>query len=184
LTRAVERIYEDADRIGWSDLSSVKRSAQYKEWVSDPDVGGLLAAFMSPSQSRLWIKDGPMKEWARARAGVGKYAWMAPQSSQSPEVIVAMTLGSSWAVETESLRVKPLRVTVTGEQASVVLAWGPERDFKHLLWAALLAAANGDGREWVICVVDSFTKPTPSNVRSLQQRIADRCNLRMFHLTI
>ncbi len=55
---------------------------------------------------------------------------------------------------------------------------------KHMAWAALSASANGDPREWVVCVTETFTKPTPANERQAHLRLAKRCGLRLVHVTI
>jgi len=182
--RVVARLYATADRIGWADLSVVERSAQYGFWVADPDVGGLLTTFMPVSQARVWIKDGPMKEWARARSGVGKYAALIPDGGHTAAQLVHMALGKDWEVDPDSLRIKPLRVRARNAEDEVIFTWGPERHLKHQIWAALQAGANGDPSTWVLCVVDSFTKPVPANVRLAHRRIAQRCKVRLVHVTV
>jgi len=182
--RVVAQLFADAHRLRWADLSVVERSIQYGIWVAEANVGGLLTDFMSASQARLWIKDGPMKEWARARSGVGKYATLMPGGGRTPEQLVRSALGENWQVDADSLRIKPLRVRAGQEGQEVIFTWGPERDFKHLVWAALQAGANGDPTTWVLCLVDSFTKPVPTNVRQVHLRIAERCEFRLVHLTV
>jgi hypothetical protein len=183
-TRVVHRLFLDADQLGWAHLSAADRTARYGAWVSDPEVGGLLTAFMTPDQARVWIKDGPMKEWARAVAGVGKHAPLVPKPGVSPLDLVRKALGPDWCVREDSLRIKPLRVGVVRAEEELTFTWGPERDLKHLVWAALQADANGDPTEWVLCVTSPFTKPVPANIRQAQSRIARRCQLRLLHLTV
>ena len=182
--QVVVRLFADADRLGWANLTVVERSAQYATWVADANVGGLLAEFMSASKARVWIKDGPMKELARARFGIGKYAPLMPGGAQRPEQLVHMALGDSWEAEADSLCIKPLRVRASQEDDEVIFAWGPERDFKHLLWAALKASANGDPVPWMLCIVDSFTKPVPANIRQVQLRMAERCKIQLVYITV
>ncbi len=182
--RVVAHLYSDADQIGWSDLSVVERSAQYATWVASPSVGGLLTEFISASEARVWIKDGPMKEWSRARSGVGKYAHLMPEGAQTPERLVRSGMGAEWQIEPGSLLTKPLRVVARNDEDEVTFTWGPMRDFKHLIWAALQASGNRDPATWVLCVADSFTRPVPANVRQMQLRIAERCDLRLVYVTV
>lgn len=182
--RVVTQLFADAERIGWAELPVTERSSQYARWVAEPQVGGLLTKFMSASQARVWIKDGPMKEWARARSGIGKHAALIPTGGRTPQQLVHSALGEDWQVDTDTLRIKPLRIRAHDETEEVTFTWGPARDLKHLLWAALQAGANGDTTPWVLCVVDSFTKPVPANVRQAQLRIANRCNVRLQHVTV
>lgn len=182
--QVVTRLFADADRLGWANLSVVERSAQYATWVADANVGGLLTEFMSASQARVWIKDGPMKELARARFGIGKYAPLMPGGAQRPEQLVRMALGDAWETDSDSLSIKPLRIRARQKDEEVMFAWGPERDLKHLLWAALQASANGDPTPWMLCLVDSFTKPVPANIRQFHLRIAERCRFQLVYITI
>jgi len=182
--RVVAQLFTEADRIGWTDLSVAERSFQYSVWVADPNIGGVLTEYMSTSRARVWIKDGPMKEWARARSGVGKYTSLIPGDRHKAERLVSSALGKDWQVVVGSLRIKPLRVRAYHEMEEVTFTWGPERDLKHLIWAALQAGASGDPSTWVLCVVDSFTKPVPANIRQMHRRIAERCKVRLEHVTL
>jgi hypothetical protein len=180
----VARLFTDALAYGWDDLSPRKRSRHYEEWVADPQVGGILKRYMSESQARSWIKDGPMKEWARARAGTGRYSGVIPFDQNGPTRLVTMGLGSNWSVEPETLRVKPLRIDAFNGVERVTFAWGPQKDLKHLLWGAIQASADGGPLPWIVAIVDSFTKPVPANVRQRNLRIAERCKVPILHLTL
>ena len=72
--QVVKAIYGDADRVGWQTLPLPDRTRAFNEWVEDDRIGGVLTQFMTPEQARSWIKDGPMKEYARALRGAGRYA--------------------------------------------------------------------------------------------------------------
>ena len=90
--RVVTRLFQDADELDWAHLSATARSAQYAKWVQDAEVGGRLTQFMTSEQARVWIKDGPMKEWARAGSGIGKYAPLVPDAGATPAQLVHMAL--------------------------------------------------------------------------------------------
>src|SRR3712207_1110938 len=109
-------------RLGWGELTMGERSLQYARWLEEPEVGGRLAAFMTPAKARVWIKDGPAKEYQRAVAGVGRYAHLTASRTGEPARIVTRVLGSGWSADVESVRVKPLRVvaTSTGEEDVIV----------------------------------------------------------------
>lgn len=183
-TRIVTRLFRDADQMDWAQLSGAARAVQYAKWVQDPEVGGRLAAFMTAGQARVWIKDGPMKEWARAVSGIGKYAPLVAGRGATAAELVLKALGPGWRLRNGTQRIKPLRINAIEEEEEVTLAWGPERDLKHLVWAALSAGANGDPNPWVLCVVSTFTRPIPANTRQVHLRIAARCELRLVHVTV
>src|SRR5260370_25246751 len=93
--RVVTRLLQAAHRLDWPHLSVTARSAQYAKWVQDPEVGGRLMQFMTPEQARVWIKDGPMKEWARAVSGIGKYTPLVSRPGATASQLVHRALGPS-----------------------------------------------------------------------------------------
>lgn len=178
------RLFDDMRSMGWETLSSVERTQQYEKWVGDPEVGGRLTAFMSEAGARVWIKDGPAKEYQRALAGIGKYAVYADADQSRVSEIVHHALGSGWQVQPASLRIKPLRVTASQEENDSVVTWGPARDLKHLVWAALTAQADGDAREWVLVVISSFVRPASTADKQAHARLATRVGLRITHMEL
>ncbi|MHB1833789.1 MAG: hypothetical protein ACYCXW_02360 [Solirubrobacteraceae bacterium] len=183
-TKVVTRLYADAKQLDWASLTPQQHSAQYTKWVDEPEVGGRLREYLSTSDARVWIKDGPMKEWSRSLSGVGKYAALIDGADDAPARLARKVLGEGWQVDNDTLRVKPLRVTARNEEEEAVLAWAPVNGLKHLVWAALTASSEGDTRDWVLCVVETFTKPTPANEKQAHQRLAKRCGLRIVHISL
>lgn len=180
----VTHLFADAERLKWTYMNATERSRQYREWLQDPRIGGTLSGFMASGEARVWIKDGPMKEFARAVHGQGKYAHLISGRAPSPELIVRKALGDEWQVVEGSQKIKPLRVTARKEEEEVVFTWGPVRDFKHLVWAALSALAEGDTRSWVLCLTASFVNPTPRNAQAHNLRLAEQCGLKVVHLSL
>jgi hypothetical protein len=183
-TKVVSRLYADAKKLDWASLTPQQHSTQYTKWVEDPEVGGRLREYLSDSDARVWIKDGPMKEWSRSLSGVGKYAALIEGADDIPAKLIRKALGEEWEVDLESLKTKPLRVTARKDEGETVVTWAQARDLKHLVWSALTASAEGDAREWVICVVETFTRPTPANEKQAHQRLAKRCGLRLVHVSL
>lgn len=183
-TRVVRKLYADAASLGWANLSAQQHSAQYTKWIDDPEVGGRLLQYLTSDSARVWIKDTPMKEWRRSLSGVGKYASLVQGSDETPATLARKALGDGWIPQLDTLVIKPLRVLATKGDEEVVLAWAPASDVKHLVWTALRASAEGDIRTWVLCVVGSFTKPTPANVKQAHQRLATRCQLKIVHVDL
>jgi hypothetical protein len=182
--KVVTRLYEDAERLDWAHLTPQQRSAQYAKWVDDPNVGGRLRKFLSAGDARVWIKDGPMKEWSRASSGVGKYANLVVNAQDLPSRLVNRALGADWHADLDTIRAKPLRVTARHDEEEIVLTWARARDLKHLVWAALTANAEGDSRPWLLCVLETFTMPIPANEKQAQQRLAKRCELDIRYITV
>ncbi|GAA2006169.1 hypothetical protein [Catenulispora subtropica] len=182
--RVVEHLYRDADKISWDGIAAVTRSGHYDRWVNDQEIGGRLQKFMDEKECRHWIKDGPMKERARAVYGVGKYASLVPNPVANPSQLVAQGVGTGWEVDETTLDIKPLRIVARREDDVIRFCWGKPKDLKHLVWAALNAEAKGDPIPWTLCVVGTFTHPIPANQRESDLRLAKRCMLRIVHVSL
>jgi hypothetical protein len=183
-TKVVSKLYADAAAIDWAHLTPQQRSAQYTKWVEDSLVGGRLKEYLTAETARVWIKDGPMKEWSRSISGVGKYAALVEGSQDTHLKLVRKALGEDWTVLPDSLHIKPLRLVASKDEDETVVTWAAASELKHLVWAALSASAEGDTRPWVLCVVGTFTKPTPANEKQAHQRLAQRCGLRLIHVEL
>ncbi|MFG1879343.1 hypothetical protein ACGFIV_31335 [Sphaerisporangium sp. NPDC049003] len=180
--KIAKKLFADAEALGWSYLTGDQRSAAYSQWMDDPEVGGRLREFLSNEKARVWIKDGPMKEYARARYGVGKYAQYVENPAAGARDLVARALGPNWEVVPESRKIKPLRVLIRRGEDERHFAWAPSGQLKHLVWVAIKAEASGDARPWVLCVVGSFEKPIPADERAADRRIGARCHLEIVHV--
>lgn len=183
-TSVVKYLYADAARLDWISMTGQQRSAQYDKWVNDANVGGKLTEYLSASAARVWIKDGPMKEYSRAVSGVGKYASLIEESNDVQTKVVRKALGDGWEPDPDTLRVKPLRLTARRGEEEAVVTWAPAAGLKHIVWAALTASAEGDARPWMICVTETFIRPTPANEKQAHARLAKRCGLRLVHVSI
>lgn len=64
-----QRLWRQADDIGWLHLSQSSKSRHYDNWTNDPAIGGRLSRFMDVKQIRQYIKDAVLKRYCRARAG-------------------------------------------------------------------------------------------------------------------
>lgn len=194
-TKVVSRLYADAVSLDWPTLTSPEHSARYAKWVADPEIGGRLREYLSEGDVRLWIKDGPMKELSRAMSGVGRFASLIPGADTIPDRLVRKALDDDWSLIPGSVQGKPLRLVARQVSAAegshqdddtpeMVLTWGQAADLKHLIWAALVASAQGDTRTWVLCVLETFTTPTPANEMAAHLKLAERCDLKVLHLAL
>lgn len=181
----VRLLYREASERNWTYLTDSERTAAYNQWVRSPEIGGRLASYLKdPDGVRHWIKDTPMKEFARAVYGVGKYAELVPNPAAGVSTLVRQTLGPDWTPDLETRRIKPLRVTLRkGETEDMHFTWGPQRDLKHLVWAALRAEADGDTTPWTVCVVSSFVAPIQQELKTANLRLGQRCGLTITHAT-
>jgi hypothetical protein len=175
-SQVVRAIYADADRLGWQTLPLTERTAMFNRWIEDERVGGPLTRFMTPEQARSWIKDGPMKEYGRALRGAGRFAEYGRQGGTGPADVVRHALGPSATVVDGSVGSKPLHCLADVDGSSSYVAWGDNRNFKNLLWAALRASTL-DGIDGHLVVLEPPGSASTSDLVKEQQALADRCGL-------
>lgn len=182
LESVVTAVYADADAADWTTLPPTEHTRAYVRWVEDPRVGGILTKFMSPEAARSWLKDGPMKEYANARRGLGRYARFGRQGGTSASDVAIEALGKGAAVLDGSSGVKPLHCTATDAAGGVAyITWGEAKNFRNLLWAALRVAVT-DGVPAHIVVLEPPGLTTPSSEVKAQRVLTDRCGLHLHHL--
>ena len=174
----VKALYAEADRLDWEHLSPQRRTALYDTWVADPQIGAVLTEFMSAETARSWIKDGPMKEYGRARQGAGRYAKFGSRQGPTAAQIVARALGTDAVIVDGTLGVKPFHCLATTNGAGLTfVAWGEARNFRHLVWAALSHLVDNPTDSAALVVIETMAEPTPSADKARHQSIAQRCSL-------
>lgn len=60
-----ERLWAEADRLNWSNLSATDKSRYYTAWTQTEDLGGRLGQYMDPRRVRVYIKDTLLKAYTR-----------------------------------------------------------------------------------------------------------------------
>lgn len=174
--RVIEFVYRQASEAGWQVLTQVEKGQMYDRWVTESAVGGQLHGYVKPDRLRTWLKNGPMKAYADAVAGVGPYAKFSSWEGATPAKAVRAALGTGWAADLSSASVKPLRVAAHNEEGqSVKLVYGASGKFKELLWAGLNCVVDGD-EDVRILVLENFG-PVPSSERRRQSKLAETCGL-------
>ncbi len=141
----------------------------------------MLTRYMTPEAARSWIKDGPMKESARAQRGTGRYARFGRAATTTTTIIVVRAaLGPDASVLAGSEGVKPDHCIATRGDDSAYVTWGYASNFRNLLWAALRAAVTG--RPAHIVVLEPPDRSTPTEQTRLHQALGQRCGLAVHHL--
>lgn len=177
----VTALYRDADDAGWETLGLRDRSRMYGEWVEARHVGGLLTRYMTPESARSWIKDGPMKEFARANRGAGRYASFGRIGGTGAADVVRVALGASARVVAGSELVKPFRCYAAAGDLMAVVSWGESRQFKDLLWAALRASTSENLPAHVVVMEPPGKAATPTD-RTIQAALAGRCSIGIHYM--
>ena len=114
-----ERLWEKADALDWPSMTVIERTRQYGVWVSDPEIGGVLAGYLDARRVRTYMKDTLMKPYARARM------------SDVTRVLHAVGLAPETSIAESYERPHGARL-ISGE----ILCWGKADDWKLVILAA------------------------------------------------
>lgn len=153
----VRCVYAECDRLEWETLSPPRKTATYSRWVDEPQIGGALQRYMSRSDARVWLKDGPVHEYHRAINGVGRYVRFTTRRVADPAFLIRNALGPEWRLLESSIRQKPLRCVATHPEtgAEREIIWGPLGHLKSLSWAAISSRVEDARARPVIVIVRS-----------------------------
>jgi hypothetical protein len=173
----VVAIYAAADLLDWDHLPASAKTQRYDEWVRDASIGGVLARYMSSENARSWIKDGPMKEYSRARVGAGRYAKFGSALGPTPEQLARHALGSSAMVAEKSFGTKPFHCLAVSSSTTTYVVWGSAKNVRHLVWAAINHLAKNPTHEASIVIMETLEHPTTNSDRTRNARIAERCGI-------
>jgi hypothetical protein len=172
--QVAEKVLARAVAAKWDDLNANERSRLYRVWSEDPEIGGVIARFIPRDGVRVWIKDGPMKEYTRARRGLGPFAGSIPVTTESEERITGRVLGPGWALKPGTIGVKPAKFVATNTDGDeTLILWGSSKDLKHLVWAWLNLPRHMYG---IIVVVSSQRQPVTSDERDYIESIGAKLN--------
>ncbi|MEQ4610262.1 hypothetical protein ACWFQ7_11545 [Streptomyces bacillaris] len=180
--RLLIEIYQQANDMDWEFLSNTEKTNQYRRWIEDPKVGGVLLAYGPEKDARVWIKDVPMKEYARAQEGIGNYVRYAVNRFQGPEEIVRAACGSGWVMKPDSVGEKPNHCYAIAGDATRYICWGRAGNFRDLVWAALNEAIDSTERPAIVITTRNGETVSTAE-RTRQERLALRCgaDLRYLH---
>lgn len=178
----ITELYRQAAEIDWELLPAGAKKLQYRRWVEDPRVGGRLCAFWDDHRIGTWIKDTPMKEYARVQEGFGPMAiYAASRYVPGPEPLVQAALGAEWTIKRDSLDEKPMHCVAISRDAERYVCWGKPSTFRDLTWAALNKAISMPIRPLIIVTPQSGHVVSVAE-RRFQQSIAEHCGIDIYYL--
>ncbi|MER7769880.1 hypothetical protein [Kitasatospora sp. NPDC096140] len=177
----LREIYQQANDLDWEFLSNGEKTAQYRKWIEDPKVGGVLLSHGPEKDARVWIKDVPMKEYARAQEGIGHYVRYAVNRFRGPEEIVQAACGEGWSPLPGSLGEKPNHCIATDGEESRYVCWGRPGTFRDLIWAAVNEAIEAKRHPAIVITTrDGETVSTADRARQI--KVAEHCGVSLTHL--
>jgi hypothetical protein len=180
----VAEVYRQAADLDWDGLTGKQRTAAYDRWLDDPAIGGELTRFLPRERARVWLKDVPMKEYTRARSGIGYFADLVTVRFPGPEQIARQVLGAGWTALDGTIREKPNRCVISDGQTRRLLIWGPPRTLRDLVWAGISAVVDGnDPVPLIVVAAVRGEAPEPADMRR-HIRIGQTAGLEVCHTTL
>lgn len=170
----VKLLYAEADGLDWERLPGQSKTAKYNQWVEDPNIGGLLARFIS--NPHLWIKEVPLKEYTRALEDMGRFSRFTTLHYSPPSEFIPQVVGQRWSYVPDSQADKPPHCLATNGSTRRYICWGPPSQFKDLLWAALTVGVKEEGRPGVVLSVRSDAEIEAAS-RRRNETIGERCGI-------
>lgn len=172
----VRELYLQVESLDWEAMSARDKTRQYARWIEDPAIGGELADWYTAEHIRVWLKDGPLKEYARALEGVGPFAEYTSKRLTDPAELVRRSLGDGWTIVSNTIREKPMHCHAVLSGARRYVCWGKPGTFRDLLWAAVNAAVAMSTRPMVVVTPREGQTIDPL-LRRKHERLADHCSL-------
>jgi hypothetical protein len=161
------------DEVRWEELGSSDTSAWYTRFVRDENIGRRLSVYMSDVEIRVWIKDGPAKEYRRALEGRGSYAQYTSRAFPGPEIIVRGALGNGWSLIADSVEEKPMRCLAKSGDQMKFLIWGPTKSLKDLVWQATVTLAENPQTAITLVITRSSATRLTGDSWSLAERLSN-----------
>lgn len=174
-------MYSTADELDWEFLGNPGKTAQYRRWFDASDIGGELRRFASDQDVRVWIKDVPMKEYARAHEGIGNFVPYVRRRFRGADEIVQFFCGADWSVVRDSVEGKPNHCHATDGKATRYICWGKAGVLKDLIWAALNEGIDSPTRPGVV-ITTRDGETIPQRARERHALLANRCGVDLDHL--
>lgn len=172
----LRELYRQVGLLEWDDITTREKTAYYTRWVEDPAIGGELADYYTADGMRVWLKDVPMKEYARALEGVGPYAKYTTKRLSPPSEFIPRVLGADWTMKPGSLGEKPMHCLVTNGSRERYVCWGKPHTFRDLVWAAINKALDAPIRPLVVVCLNEGKQVAPSQ-QQLHERLVEHCRL-------
>jgi hypothetical protein len=172
----LRELYRQVTSLDWDEMPPRRKTAYYTQWVEDPAIGGELADYYTAEGMRVWLKDGPLKEYVRALEGIGSYAQYTTWRLTPACEFVRDVLGGTWTIVPGSIHEKPMHCMVTDGDHERYVCWGKPNTFRDLLWAAVSKAPGAITRPLIVLYSLEGTNVGPQS-RAFYQRITIHCSL-------
>ncbi|MEU6025365.1 hypothetical protein, partial [Micromonospora sp. NPDC047134] len=124
----------------------------------------------------LWIKDVPLKEYARALENMGRFVQFTALRYSPPSDFIGPAFGQDWRYIPGSQAEKPPHCLATNGLTKRYICWGSPNHLKDLVWAALTVGVTEQGRPGVALSVRTDADIDASGKRR-HQALGERCGI-------
>ncbi|MEU3190524.1 hypothetical protein ABZ686_07725 [Streptomyces sp. NPDC006992] len=179
--RILLSMYRTADELDWEFLGNSGKTAQYRRWFDDPEIGQRLLNYAHEKDVRVWFKDVPMKEYARAQEGIGNFVPYVRRRFRGADEIVQTLCAPGWSVVPGSVEGKPNHCLATDGATTRYICWGRAGRLSDLIWAAVNEAIDAEARPGIV-VTTRDGESIAQRERDHHVRLADHCGIDLTHL--
>ncbi len=125
-----------------------------------------------------------MKEYARARNGIGSFTDLVTIRFPDASQIARQVLGGDWRAIDGTTREKPNRCLISDGNQERLMIWGPPRTLRDLVWAGITAVAAGREPTPLIVVASQRGESPSQGEMNRHIRIGEIASLDIRHTTI
>jgi hypothetical protein len=172
----LRELYRQVGSLDWEDIPAREKTRYYSQWVEDPAIGGELADYYTAEGMRVWLKDGPLKEYARALENFGSFARYTTRLLSPPSEFIPEVLGATWSIVPGSIAEKPMHCMATNGVRQRYVCWGRPGTFRDLLWAAVNKALDAATPPMIVVYLNEGKTISAKQSRQ-HERIAEHCGL-------
>ncbi|MBM7775981.1 hypothetical protein JOD54_006185 [Actinokineospora baliensis] len=175
-------LYRQVHALDWESLGDQQKTEQYSLWVDHPAIGGELADHYTAEGMRVWLKDGPMKEYTRALEGVGSYAAYAVKRLADIGETIREAIGPEWRTVPGTRAEKPMHMDITDGTVRRYMCWGQPQTFRDLLWAAVRVAIGAPERPLILITLREG-RSLESTEEVFQDKVAAHCGVDLIRVS-
>lgn len=177
-------VYRQAADLNWDGMTTRERTTQYNQWLESPLIGGQLSRFMEKGQVRTWLKDIAMKEYSRAKFGIGLYAPYVSVRFTGPDQIAKQVMGPEWSMLEHSVREKPNRCVIAADANRRLMMWGPPPTLRDMIWAGINVIADGREPEPLIVITAQQGEELNAGEKRRHVQLGKIAGLEVAHTTL
>jgi hypothetical protein len=155
-----KRLWRLADEKQWGTLSTATKSGLYEAWTRDPEIGGVLARFITLSDVRVYLKDTLLKDYSRHQ--------------QADDAFIFRVLDIPKAPTTKTY-IKPHGRRFSGGR---IICWGRANAWKSILMAAYERAySEPQGKPYAVVFSHTFGQYHQTAVRKMVEDAAKKLGI-------